>query len=136
MSRTTHAGARAALLLLALLGLLAMHGLAAHGTAGHHGATAPLAAPLAAHGPAHHAAPTAAADLLAPATPLAPAGDPTAGAGLCLAVLLLGLVALLALRRTGGLPLLLRSPVLLPPLMPPARDPDPPDLSRLCVLRC
>ncbi len=132
MSRTTHAGARAALLLLALLGLLAMHGLAGHGTAGHRGA----AAPAAAHGPAQHTAPVVVGDLLAPAQPLAPADDPAAGAGLCLAVLLLGLVALLALRRTGGPPLLPRSPTLLRPLASPARDPDPPDLSRLCVLRC
>ncbi|KQT92068.1 hypothetical protein ASG49_08825 [Marmoricola sp. Leaf446] len=142
MSRTTHPGARAALLLLALLGLLAMHGLSAHGAAGHHGAE-PTGSTAAGHGAGHHVdqpqqAVAVVTDVLTPATPLAPpASDEAAtSAGLCLAVLLLGLIGLLALRRDRPLLRPDRTAVVASTRAPPARDPDPPDLSRLCVLRC
>lgn len=113
---------RAVVTLVALAGLFAMHGLADHGVAGHGAVPA-----------AHHATTDGAGHGdPAPATPVA-----HDMAGLCLALLALGLLLLLghgpgADRRRTLLPAAptgWRAP-------PRPRTSDPPDLHALSVLRC
>ncbi len=137
MTRTAGGPVRALLLLLALLGLFAMHGLADHGAAGHHGGPGTTAA--AEHHVSHEAPtsqPSAAVTEVVAMSVTAPLGDPghTAGA-LCLAVLLLGLALLLAGRGTR-LPRRATARLVGNSTPLPIRRPDPPDLTRLCVLRC
>lgn len=126
----------------ALAGLFAMHGLSGHGMAGHAQrvesallSTASMAADLA---PAHHApAEQAAASI----STLVSASHPDPGhdmgpVGLCLAVLLLAVFWLLSspagrlLRRFSSRRPAARTRVVR------ARDPDPPDLTQLSILRC
>ncbi|SDS92765.1 hypothetical protein SAMN04488570_3057 [Nocardioides scoriae] len=139
------------LLLGALEGLFAMHGLGGHGTAMSEDAMAAMSttAPATTASPGHHAAGEAVADgsagsavLVAVSAAVLSAADPLGGTLLdhasmvmCLAILLLA--AALALARAA--------PALAPAahLRPAAsvlprrtRSSDPPDLSRLCVLRC
>ena len=133
---------RCAALLLALVGLFAMHGLGEHGThdaGSEHGS---MAMPAPAH-LAHAAATPHAASLVgvSPA-PTPPFGDdlPTAAGAMCLAVLglLLGarLVVLIAARSTGRRPSWTRSSR--PARAPTARGraPDPPGRFVLSVQRC
>ncbi len=117
--------------MLALVGLLWMHGLGTHGTGGTGGTGATDTSPAAA---AHavHQEPAADAD---------PGGSGDHGAhvmavGLCLALLLAAV--LLPLRRSRGVLLRLRRsasrvPGLLPGVVPRAR---PPDLVALGICRC
>lgn len=136
---TTTAGGplRALLLLLALTGLFAMHGLADHGAAGHHGGPGTTAA--AGHHVSHEAPapqPSAAGPEVVAAAAGTPLGDPDlAAAALCLAVLLLGL-ALLVGDRATRLPRRVTTTLVGRLTALPARRPHPPDLTRLCVLRC
>ncbi|GAA2021972.1 DUF6153 family protein [Nocardioides kribbensis] len=140
MTRSRSRWALAALFLV-LAGLFGMHGLGDH-SAGHSAHVAPAGATD--HGTDHRtghetdvagaAAPGTGPDTAVLSAP--PVDDGMAG--LCLAVLLGGLGALLLLGRG-----LRRTPWLLPRLTllgvaPPARgrDPDPPLLSALCVCRC
>ena len=129
-------------LLVALSGLFVMHGLYDHGAAGHlEGAGVHAMS-------GHHAAMAGldadAAPELVTAIPVAAlpgeggglGGHDTTMAGLCLAVLLLGLLMAAAPRG----PRWRLAPRSRP--APPggvarrARAPDPPDLTRLCVQRC
>jgi hypothetical protein len=131
---------------LALFGLLSMHGWGTH--AGMHAENRHAAHVAMAHADAHASAADATSQGQATATSDNAAGcdtDCRSGgsdggmglAGLCLAVLggvLAAALALLLLRR--GIPLLR---TMLPAFGHPIlldRDRDPPDLLRLCVIRC
>lgn len=135
------------LLLGALAGLFAMHGLGGHGTAMTEDAMAAMSAAAPATGTSggHHAAPaggTATAGPAATVGPVLSAADPLGGTPLdhaamvmCLAILLLA--AALALARAAPAVALAPLPRPTASVLPRrTRSPDPPDLSRLCVLRC
>ena len=115
-----------AALLLALGGLFAMHGLGEHGT------TADHVVMVTSH---QHTAPSdASGPVVRPAT-----GGPEADlgmTGLCLAVILLGVVSALASRRgrwVDGRLAVVRTEVAMPA---PGRPPPRPDLLRLSIQRC
>lgn len=121
---------------LALFGLLAMHGWGTPGSA-HHGATA--APEMPAMSASTHT--VSVDDTRVPAGHSEhrsddPPGHSTWLLGLCLALLaglLLGL-ALLFGRRRVALPDTMLPRFVKPPLL--TRDRDPPDVLRLCVIRC
>ena len=114
-------------LLVALSGLMVMHGLSDHGAAGHlegagvhamSGDQLGMSEVVGVHGPA------------------GPDGHGLGMAGLCLAVLIAGVLTARALRhRTTRLVTKLVGPRLRA-VAPRARAPDPPDLHRLSVHRC
>jgi hypothetical protein len=127
------------ILLAALGGLFAMHGLSDHGTAGPAELAAssvmsPASMPAAMLEPDSHVN----VHLDSPASPSRPGHDDMGLAGLCLAVLLAGLVigAVLTRRQHRALAVWLpRSHVGLPGFSP-ERVPKPPDLLALSVKRC
>lgn len=140
--RPAHTAGRFLVLLTALAGLFMMHGLADHGVA-HHGITMSAAGSTAHASTSAHAAMSAAsADvvaLVAVVTDGQPSDeDSVAMAGLCLAILVavIGLTIALVLlsRRLSTLwrPLVLS----VEGLLSRARDPVPPDLVRLSIMRC
>lgn len=126
---------------VALVGLFAMHGLTAHGAAhaGHDVAPAPTAAAVAAHDDCSDCAGMTAVGTGAPSPVTgerSPGGGLSGLAGLCLAVLLVGVVAA-ALR--GRLVRLRRLPDPVAADGRPARslrDRDPPCLFALSIQRC
>lgn len=136
---------RALAAVVALLGLLLMHGLSDHGT--HH----PVAAPASGAGSTPALAADAHAGHAADAAPAAPTPDGStdrdgsqvaAGlAGLCLAVLATGLLALLVAvaGRPGRGWAVLRAPArgrVVPLLLARLPRPPTPDLHALGVMRC
>ena len=125
---------RCAALLLALVGLFAMHGLGEHGTHDAGAAAAHGSMVMAASGhPTHLVDPI---DLLTPAHP-AGRGLPMSAGAMCLAVL--GLLLLGVLRLVGsGRRVPLWSGSSRPPSVPVARGraPDPPGRFVLSVQRC
>jgi hypothetical protein len=125
----------------ALLGLFAMHGLAVHGAthAGHGAEPTPSVIALADHG--HDQDGVTMADIrVDPAAGTAPERAPgpelMGSAGLCLAILLVGAVAAVLLRRPVRLPRRVDS---VPAPGWPSRsrrDHDPPCLFALSIQRC
>ena len=129
------------LLLGALAGLFAMHGLGGHGTAMSEDAMAAMSATAHASGAGHDVSPPSAPVVTSPPTAVLTSSDPLGSAAdhatmaMCLAVLLLA--AALALARSAPVAALAPAPRPDARVLPQhPRTPDPPDLSRLCVLRC
>lgn len=127
-----------------LLGLLWMHGLATHG-AGTHDASSTPALSVDAHdlsASGHETDAHAMPGEVASTAAVGPSdGQGSAGSalGLCLAVLAGALLTFLVKRRRrlGRFQgLVLARPTRSPKLPARARDPDPPSLSALCIVRC
>lgn len=133
--------ARLLVLVGVFLGLFAMHGLGGHGTAGHAVSdTGATQMTLMAHaGDVSHASETAPeqATLSSAAQPDDDGDGAMTMVGLCLAVLLVGLLLLRLLRGPPrGLVFLRgRAPRSAPIPQSAARDPDPPCIYKLSVLR-
>lgn len=129
---------------LALFGLLSMHGWGTH--AGTHGESGHAPTLVAVHGKGHHTthadssiAPVAAA-AVGDANPAAcdgGCGDTGTGlAGMCLAILSGLVLALAMIARRRRIRLLWAALKAQRYLVSLGREPDPPDLLRLCVIRC
>lgn len=128
--------------LLVVAGLLAMHGLGAHGSMA---GTGPMTSAdasmhgMTSHGDASKVAAVATTAVLAEVhlvAPVAPAHGAHHVMASCVVVLSFALLLLLGLLPTGSQRRTPTVPDHLVRLLRRARDPDPPDLVRLCVCRC
>lgn len=153
---TGHTLLRLAGLVVVLIGLFGMHGLASHGTEGATGtdmtmsvsAPSPATTPTSVSGPAGQpfveGATPAVSSLAgigrAVLTSIDGGGHGDMGmsmAGLCVAILLIGVTGLLLfLNRSLRVTTLWSAPRVVARIRPVGREPDPPSLSALSVQRC